>query len=128
MRGDIKNHIDPAPSLAPAARTASANGAGVDLANFDAACAVIDVGLWTDGTHTFKLQDSDDNTTFADVTADFLDGAGPVINDAADDATAYTLGYHGIRRYLRVVVTVAGATTGAVYSASIVRGRGRVKP
>ncbi|MEW2631792.1 hypothetical protein AB0903_09065 [Streptomyces sp. NPDC048389] len=128
MRGDIKNHLEPAQSLAPAARTASANGTGVDLANFDAAAVVVDAGVWTDGTHTFEVQDSDDNATFAAVADEFLDGTEPVIDAADEDAQIYTVGYHGIKRYLRVIVTVAGATTGAAYSAAVYRGKGRVKP
>ncbi|MEU9654200.1 hypothetical protein AB0E00_35630 [Streptomyces sp. NPDC048110] len=129
MRNDIKNHLDPQPSLAPAARTASANGTGVDLANFDAAMVLIDVGTWTDGAHTFEVQDSDDNAAFTAVDAAYLDGAEPVVDAAADDAQVYTVGYHGIKRYLRVAVTVTGGpATGAVYGASVVRGKGRVKP
>ncbi|MCM8550062.1 hypothetical protein [Streptomyces sp. STCH 565 A] len=129
MRNDIKNHLDPQPSLAPAARTTSANGTGVDLANFDAAMVVIDVGTWTNGSHAFEVQDSDDNASWAAVDAAFLDGAEPVVDGAADDGQVYTVGYHGIRRYLRVAVTVTGSPeTGAAYGASVVRGKGRVKP
>ncbi|MEU0584580.1 hypothetical protein [Streptomyces sp. NPDC006132] len=128
MRTDIKSHLSPAQSLRPAARTASANGVGVDLANYDAAVVVIDAGTWTDGTHTFALQESDDNSTFTAVAAADLDGAAPVFNDANDDDQVYEIGYHGIKRYLRVAVTVASATTGAVYSATVIRGKGRVKP
>jgi hypothetical protein len=129
MRTDIKNSLDAVPSLAPAARTATANGTGVDLANFDAAMVLVHAGTWTDGTHTFKLQDSPDNATWTDVAASFLDGAAPVVSSAPTASKVYALGYHGIRRYLRVVVTVTGApATGAVYGATVVRGHGRVKP
>ncbi len=128
MRNDIKNHISPAPSLAPAARTASANGAGVDLANYDAAAVVIHHGAWTDGTHTFEVQDSDDNATFAAVDDTLLDGAEPAVADATAEDSTTVIGYHGVKRYVRLAVTVAGATTGSVYGATVVRAAGRIKP
>lgn len=128
MRTDIKNHLTVGQSLKPAARTASANGTGVDLAGFDAAMVVIDAGAWTDGSHTFEVQESDDNSSFTAVASADLDGTEPVVDGAPDDDQIYVIGYHGIKRYLRVATTVSGTTTGAVYSASIVRGNGRVKP
>lgn len=132
-RADIKNHISVAQSLRPAAHTADTNGENVDLANFSAACVVIDLGAWTDGTHTFEVQEADDDGTGApDVWAAVpdadLDGSEPVVDAADEDETVHEIGYHGIKRWLRVVVTVASATTGAVYAATVVRGRGRVKP
>lgn len=128
MRTDLVSHLEPLPSLAPAARTASANGTGVDLANFDAAVALIHAGAWTDGTHTFELQDSDDNSAFTAVADAYLGGTEPVVSSSGTASQIYKVGYNGIRRYLRVVVVAAGTTTGAVYGASIVRGKGRVKP
>lgn len=122
---DLKSHVAPAQSLAPAARTASANGTGVDLANYDSALAVIDVGAWTDGTHTFEVQESDDDVTYTAVAAADLDGAEPVVDGATKDDQIYLVGYRGTKRYVRVAVTAAGTTTGAVYGAEVVRGRPR---
>jgi hypothetical protein len=127
MRRDLYTHLVPVATLAPAARTASANGTGVDLANYDGAVALVQAGTWTDGTHTFELQDSSDNTTFAAVADEFLSGTEPVVSSAGTASTVYRIGYHGIKRYVRVAVTVAGTTTGAVYGASIVRGYARTK-
>jgi len=108
-------------SLGPAARDASADGASADLQGYHGATAVIDAGAWTDGSHTFVVEDSDDDVTFAPVADGLLDGAEPVVDGAPDDDQAYRIGYLGMKRYLRVAVTVAGATTGLVASASIVR-------
>ncbi|MFJ4687061.1 hypothetical protein [Streptomyces sp. NPDC088789] len=127
MRRDLYAHLAPVTTLAPAARTASATGTGVDLANYDGAVAIVHAGAWTDGTHTFDVQDSDDNTTFTSVAGDFLSGTEPVVSNSGTAGTVYRIGYHGIRRYVRVAVTVAGATTGAVYGAHIVRGYARTK-
>ena len=43
-RTDLKSHINVAQSLAPASRTTTANGTGVDLAGYDAATVVLDLG------------------------------------------------------------------------------------
>ncbi|KLL11586.1 MULTISPECIES: hypothetical protein [Protofrankia] len=130
MRNDIKNHLSVVQSLAPASRTAAANGTGVDLANYDGAMIVIDAGAagGTTPSFTFKVQESADNSTFTAVAASNLDGAEPVITDA-NDLAVYTIGYHGIKRYVRVAITVvAGTTPTLVASATVVRGLGRVKP
>jgi len=89
---------------------------------------VITAGAWTDGTHSFDFQESDDNSTFASVPASLLIGTKPVISSAPGGGTTYKVGYLGIKRYLRAAVTVAGATTGAVYDALIVRGLPGTKP
>ncbi|MEW2635257.1 hypothetical protein AB0903_27335 [Streptomyces sp. NPDC048389] len=130
MRNDIKNHLTVEQSLAPASRTAAVDGTGVDLAGFDAAMVVIDAGAsgGTTPSFTFEVEDSDDDSTYAAVAAADLDGTEPVITGANDEAV-YTLGYHGIKRYLRVAITaVSGTSPTLLCSASVVRGKGRVKP
>ena len=130
---DLNSHIDAVQSLAPAARTGNANGSAVDLANYDGAVVVIDAGAWTDGTHTFQVEEApDDGTgspgTFTAVADADLDGTEPVVSDANSDGQIYKIGYHGNKRWLRVTVAVSGATNGAVYGASIVRGFARKQP
>lgn len=115
---DLKNNISEATSLAPAARTASVNGTGVDLRGFDSAVCIAQVGTITDGTHTPKLQESDDDVTYTDVAA--ADLIGSFANLASN--VNQRVGYIGAKRYVRAVSTVAGATTGGVYGALIVRG------
>ncbi len=124
---DLYNEISVAQSLAPAARTASANGTGVDLAGFDAAVVVVETGAITDGTHTIQVEESTDNSTFTAVADADLQGTEPAIG-AADDNKVYEIGYMGTKRYVRVAVTVAGATTGGVYAAHVARGRARKQP
>lgn len=119
---DIKSIFDVATSLPPAARTATANGSGVDLRGYDAALVMMVVGTITDGTHTPKLQESSDNSTFTDVAASDLVGS---FSNLASN-TPQRVGYIGSKRYVRVVVTVSGATTGGVYGAVIVRGMAHV--
>lgn len=118
-------------SLVPAARTASANGTAVDRAEDDSmfqdALVVVACGTITDGTHTVEVQDSPDGTTWTAVASEFLQGTEPAVA-AADDNGTFELGYLGDRRYLRVVVTVAGATTGGVYGAAVVLSNPRRAP
>src|SRR5690242_5947131 len=101
---NLKRRISPVQTLAAAARTASANGSGVDLAKYESAAVVFNVGTITDGTHTPKLQESDDNSTFSDVAAG--DQSGTLA--ALASSTLQSVGYVGRKRYIRAVVTVAG--------------------
>ena len=102
-------------------------GASVDTLGFGSATAVIDVGLWTDGTHTFEYQSApDDGTgapgTYVAVPAADLVGTEPVILDATNDESQFKLGYIGKDRWVRVELVTTGATTGlAEVVASIVR-------
>ncbi len=115
----LSSRISVAQTLVPAVRTASATGAGVDLAGYHAAAVYIVAGTVTDGTHTPVVQESDDNVTFTNVAAEDLQGS--LANIASN--TVQEIGYIGNKRYIRVNVTVSGATTGGVYGAFVVRGR-----
>lgn len=121
---DLKSRMGAAASVAPAARTATVNGTGVDLANTDAALVIIQAGTITDGTHTPKLQESADNAAWNDVAATDQIGALAAITANSVQRASYI----GTKRYLRVVVTVAGATTGGLYSAVVLTGGVRVLP
>jgi hypothetical protein len=124
---DIHNKLSTARSLSPAARTASADGASVDLQGYDAAEVVIATGTITDGTHTIEVQESADDSTFTAVADGDLIGTEPAIV-AADDDKVFEIGYIGTKRFLRVITTVTGATTGGVYGAAIVRSHARKQP
>lgn len=119
---DLYNRIGVVPDLNPAARTASVNSGGIDRTAFengvDALVGVLSVGAWTDGTHTFKLQDSPDNSTWTDVAATYLQGSFTPITSAGQQNAVQKVGYLGLQRYVRAVDTVASATTGAVYGFS----------
>lgn len=112
-------------SLQPAARTASANGTGVDVGSYSNIIAVCNVGTRTDGTHTFSLEDSADNSSFAAVAAGDQIGTFSAITSSTQQQV---VGYIGTKRYIRVVITVAGASTGALSSAHIVAAGARKQP
>ena len=121
---DVHSLNKPTQSIASAAKTASTNGSAADLAGYNCAWVLFNVGVITDGTHTPKLQDSADNSTFADVAA--ADQAGTLA--AFTSSTVQRVSYTGSKRYLRAVVTVAGATTGGVYGVTILAAQPRVLP
>lgn len=124
---DLRNNLSVATSLSPAARTASANGTGVDLQGYEGALVVVQTGAITDGTHAIEVQESDDNITYAPVADADLQGTEPAIG-ATDDDKVYEIGYLGKKRYIRVAVTVSGATSGGVYGATVVRSNARKAP
>lgn len=123
---DIYNSVLVKASLKPVARTATANGTAVDRVDgsnasmFQDALVVINSGTVTDGTHTITIEDSDDNSTWATVTSSGYEGDAPPALTSANDEAVYETRYVGGKRYLRVVTTVSGATTGGLYAAEVV--------
>lgn len=121
---DMKNNVDLSASINPGAKTADATGAGVDLSGYACAMAIVQAGTRTDGTHTPKLQESSDDVTYTDVDSTDLEGS----FSALTSNSVQRVGYKGAKRYIRVFVTVAGATTGCVFGAAIVRGEPAIAP
>jgi len=103
---------------------ADANGTAVDMKGFRSCLFVIaigaaDAGDTLSGTNKIglELEDSDDNSTFANVTdAALVDGnvedmTGGLFYEVVSDATAsknILISYKGTRRYVRVVLNFAG--------------------
>lgn len=111
-------------TLVPATRTANSTGTGVDLAGYHAAAIYVVAGTITDGTHTPVVQESDDNSIFADVAAEDLQGS---LVDITSDSVQ-EIGYIGNKRYIRVNVAASGTTNGGTYGAFVVRGRSSSRP
>lgn len=129
MHRELNIHISPAETIAPALYDATVEGDSVDLAGFSSAAVLIHVGAWTDGTHTFEVQHSDDDDVFTAVPDTQLDGTEPVVDDGDTDGTLVEIGYNGSKRYLRVVNTVTdNPSDGLVAGAVIVRGHPRRSP
>ena len=121
---DLESNIDVSQSIAPAAKTATTNGSSVDLLRYNSAMVVLNPGTITDGTHTPKVQDSPDDSAWTDLAAANINGT----LAALASTTVQKVGIRSSERYVRVVVTVAGATTGGVYSAEVVRGNAEQSP
>lgn len=132
--GDSYNNHLVKETIAVATRTAATtvNGTTIDRAEDDSyyqsALVVVHTGTITDGTHTVEVQDSDaSGSGFAAVADSFLQGPEPAIG-ASDDNKLYEIGYLGPKRYLRVAVTTAGATSGGTFGATVILSDPRVSP
>lgn len=128
---DAYNNIRPKVSLPPAARTATGNGTAVDRSDnglmYQDAMITVVTGAMTDGTHTIDIKESDDNATFTSVAASDLQGSKPALTSTSGGNT-FDVGYKGTKRYLRVDVTVATATTGGLYAAVVTLATPRTAP
>jgi len=136
---DLANNIAVIQSLAPAVRTADANGTGVDLQGFESAMVLVDMGAEGDTLSTsvkidFKLEESSDNSTFTAVSSSTAVTEGTVDSDgifatfdANGEAPAVaTIGYVGGARYIRVVADHTGThSNGTPYGVSVVKGAAR---
>jgi hypothetical protein len=124
---DLKSNISVETTLAPQARTASENGATVDLLNYEAVTFEAIVGTITDSTHNLTVQESDDGTTFTNVAAGDLQGSFSALASNANQE----VGYIGYKRYVRVNAAVTNVPTGAVggvYAVAVVRGTPKIAP
>lgn len=127
---DLVQNIAVRQSLPPAARTATVEGATVDRLGHESVTFQIAAGAWTDGTHAFSAEHSDDDSTWEAVAAADLigsfptvetDGASPEASD--EDAQSYLVGYTGNKRYIRPKCTVTGSpSTGLVFGADVILG------
>ena len=98
--------------LAPAAsRTSTLTGTGIDVLEYEGVALVLlntSAGTGTNPTLDVKLQHSDDDSTYEDVTS----GAFSQVTDAAETAgvKVMKLNVSDLKRYLRIVGTIAGTT------------------
>jgi hypothetical protein len=96
---------------------------------------VVNVGAVTDGTYTFSLEDSPDDSTYTAVAAPYVQiGATTAVATSATTAgTQLKLGYlgntNGSSRYVKLVCTVTGSpSTGAYLSANALLGLADLLP
>jgi hypothetical protein len=129
---DLLRNLFVTPSLAPAVRVnGTATGSTVDLRGFDGAMITVSFGAYTDGTHTPSILQSVDGVTFIPcVYGTDLDAANNLaaVSSSAGANTVQQIGYIGSLRYLAVVMTTTGATSGALSSASVISGYPRSGP
>lgn len=98
--------------LAPAAsRTSTLTGTGIDVLEYEGVALVLlnaSAGTGTNPTLDVKLQHSDDDSTYEDVNS----GTFSQVTDAAETAgvKVMKLNVSDLKRYLRVIGTIAGTT------------------
>ena len=89
------------------------SGGVIDLLGFNS--HTFAAVLEAEGAITFKVEESDDNATFVDVTDTMVIGAPSV-----EKATSAQIGYKGDCRYVKVTVTASGATLVHVAAAPLI--------
>ena len=100
----------------PIACSADANSSEIDMQGYESALIHIDVGAFTTGGNatncfTFTVQDSDTTATlFTAVASTYLTGntSAIVVDATSEDATLYSVGYVGSKRYVRVNINETG--------------------
>lgn len=97
--------------------TASGNGAAVNVSDFQGICQIImNSGPTNAGTNTTKLQHSDDGSTN---WVDVPNGAFPAVGTTAA-APSITMNSDALKKFVRVVDTLAGGANAVVRGVSLV--------
>jgi hypothetical protein len=96
---------------AAARRTSTLTGTGIDVLAYEGVALVVlnaSAGTGTNPTLDVKLQHSDDDSTYADVTG----GTFAQVTDAAGSAGVQVkrINVSDLKRYVRVIGTIAGTT------------------
>lgn len=115
------------PTLDPESRTASANGLGVDTQGYGHATFIFHLGAHDrttgDETIEFQVAESDDDTSFADITGATTGAIGNVVPNATSGAIyviSVDLLKPGRKRYLRAETVAAGTTPIDLCSAVVI--------
>ncbi len=115
---DLYHNILVSQHLSPVVSTAAKTSTAIDLQGYNSANVVFSIGLAGDTLSgsvywTLKLQHSDDDSTYADVTLSDLNNSAltVVVNSSSLDRATYGFGYQGAKRYLKAVATPTGTHT-----------------
>jgi hypothetical protein len=132
MRRTVYNECVARPALAVATRTNGAvNGITVDRhyksQAFGSAMFVVHTGTMTDGSVAITMEDSPNGTDWTAVPAASRQGSLPTVALADDDKT-FEVGYVGPQRYVRIVATTSGATSGGTFGATCILAGARRRP
>ena len=124
---DLKNNIKVVQAVAPAALTEDTASGAIDLAGYESAAVIMDVGVITDGKWGLEISESDvvDGIYTAVADKDLIgqEPTGLEPGTGKGSGTAPAVGYKGFRRYLKVTVKEEeSATTGAVIGAVVILG------
>lgn len=98
---------------------ATADVSDCNAVAFFATCDAIDA---TGGEITLTVEQSEDGTTW-DIDETAVVGGGLLVAN-----TDLSVGYNGVKRYVRAVTTVVGSPATSVYSVTTVKGHLRLSP
>jgi hypothetical protein len=135
---DLASRISLVQAIGPAVLAADTTPSAIDLVGFQGAALAIAVGvggITFDATNKieFTLQHSDDDSSYADVTVDDINGkdapatvtSGIVkaLTAAHASANVSEIGYIGGKRYLKLKADFSGTHgTGTPISATVIKG------
>lgn len=113
-------------------QTGITNGLAIDMSlfgnNFRDVLFIVHSGTLTDGSYAVTVEESDaSGSGYAAVDTWRVLGSLPTFA-ATDDNVWNSFGVRPTKRYVRVVVTATGATTGGVLAATAVLGSGGNSP
>lgn len=121
---DSMNRVHVAPAFAPKAavtdNTAQVSSSA-DLKGYGSCVLAVITGTNADAdvTYTVLIEDSDDNSSFAAVADEYLNGTELLAGfQFDDDGETRKIGYTGIKRYVRATITPAN-NTGNVFLAGV---------
>lgn len=138
---DIYSNLGVVEAIAPAVYTADNTPAAIDLAGFSGAMLALHIGaggitFTATNKIEFILTHSDDDSAYAAVTVDDLQGVSSVTNGivkalttahAVSDVTL--VGYKGGRRYLKILADFSGThATGTPLGALVIKGHPALFP
>lgn len=113
---DLMNNVHVTPAFAPKAAVTD-NTAQVsttcDCKGYNSCMLAYILGTNADAdmTYTLLIEDSDDDSTYAAVSDDYLNGTEVLGSaDFGDDGETRKIGYTGIKRYVRATLTPANNT------------------
>lgn len=114
-------------NIASIATNTTTAGSSIDTKGFESLTLFFELGARTDGTFLPLVQDSDDNSTFADVADTFLIGteAEALLNTAN---TIKSIGYVGKKRYVKASIVSSAVTSGATASATAILANAAKRP
>lgn len=110
------------PSMPVSAFTTGAHvGTAVDTGvfgnNFRSAEYILTTGVITDGNHTVTVQECDTSGgTYTAVDPSRVQGALSAALVSTDSSKQFQIGVRPTKRFLQLVVTSAGTTTGGIFS------------
>lgn len=141
MRKSIATSLGAIAVLGPVVLAADNTPAAIDIGNYGGAIILLHIGIGgitfsTTNKIEFKLTHSDDNSTYTDVAQGDVSGVtvatGGIIKSliAAHAAASLTkVGYHGGKRYLKLLADFDGTHgTGTPISAIVIGGEPFIAP
>lgn len=112
---DLVHNIAVRPAIVPAVKSASDDGAAIDLLGFNCVAFAISTGaIAGSGDFGVKVQESDDGVAFTDAAQ--VQGTVPATLTAA---STYKLGYVGFKRHVRLSLVKAGGTSIALGAVAV---------